>query len=282
MKQGLLDRSIGADAADDWPEEKRAGAVRTLLNHRELVQSLIRRDIRSRYKQSALGIAWALLQPLMMAVVYTIVFSHIVKVNTGPIPYPLFSYTALLPWTFFSQGLVFGTECLTSNFNLITKVYFPREVFPISSVLGKTVDLALGIIVLIPLFIYYHVQMTWMILLVVPVLLIQLCLMLGITFLLSAFNLFYRDIRHGIPLLITIWMYLTPIVYPMSLVPEKYLSVYMLNPMAAIMNSLRGIALQGQTPDWAHLAYAAGFAIVLLVVGYRTFKKLEPAFAEMI
>ncbi|MCX6377540.1 MAG: ABC transporter permease, partial [Armatimonadetes bacterium] len=219
MKQGLLDSSIGTEAADDWPEEKRAGAVRILLQHRELVQSLIRRDIRSRYKQSALGIAWALLQPLAMTVVFTVVMSHIAKINTGEIPYPIFVYVTMLPWTFFAGGLTGGSECLVGNFNLITKIYFPREVFPLSAILGKTVDLGLGMLVLVPMLICYHIHVTWMALLVVPILLIQVCLMLGITFLLSSWNLFYRDIRHGMPLLTQVWMYMTPIIYPLSLVP---------------------------------------------------------------
>lgn len=217
-----------------------------------------------------------------MMIIYTVVFSHIVRVETGKIPYPIFSYIALLPWTFFSQGMVAGTECLVGNFNLITKIYFPREVFPIAAVLGKTVDLGLGILVLIPLFIIYQVDVTWKILMVVPVLVIQLSLMLGLTFVLSSANLFYRDIRHVVPLLTTVWMYLTPIIYPLDLVPKKYLPIYMLNPMAAMMDTYRRVALLGQSPQWGYLGLATICSIVVLVVGYRMFKKLEPVFAETI
>lgn len=261
---------------------KKRRALRVLLNQRELITSLTARDIRSRYKQSLLGIVWALLQPLAMMIIYTVVFSHIVRVETGKIPYPIFSYIALLPWTFFSQGMVAGTECLVGNFNLITKIYFPREVFPIAAVLGKTVDLGLGILVLIPLFIIYQVDVTWKILMVVPVLVIQLSLMLGLTFVLSSANLFYRDIRHVVPLLTTVWMYLTPIIYPLDLVPKKYLPIYMLNPMAAMMDTYRRVALLGQSPQWGYLGLATICSIVVLVVGYRMFKKLEPVFAETI
>lgn len=269
-------------ADEQWPEEKRQGALSILIRHRELIASLILRDIRARYKQSVLGIAWALLQPLAMMIIYTVVFSHIVRVDTGEIPYPVFSYIALLPWTFFSQSVVAGTECLVSNFSLITKIYFPREVFPISAVLGKTVDLGLGILVLVPLFVIYSIQPTWMIIVIVPVLLVQLCLMLGLTFLLSSFNLFYRDVRHIVPLLTTMWMYLTPIIYPLNLVPKKYLAIYMLNPMVPVMDTYRKVALQGEPPMWGYLGISATISVLALIVGYRVFKRLEPAFAELI
>jgi len=206
---------------DDWPEERNPGALRILWRHRELVYSLTLRDIRSRYKQSVLGIAWALLQPLAMTAVFTVVMSMIVRVPTGGIPYPLFAYIAMLPWTFFAGGLTSGTECLVGNFNLITKIYFPREVFPISAIIGKTIDLGLGLLVMVPLFIVYHVQVTPMILLVIPVLMIQIIFVLGITFIFSSANLFYRDIRHVMPLLTQVWMYLTPIVYGLDMVPVR-------------------------------------------------------------
>lgn len=267
---------------EEWPEERKLSALQILWQHRELVQSLTQRDIRSRYKQSSLGIAWALLQPLAMMLIYTIVFSHIAKIPTGKIPYPIFSYIALLPWTFFAGALTGGTECLVSNFNLITKIYFPREVFPISAILGKTVDLGLGVLVLIPLFFFYHIHLTWLILLVIPTFLIQVCFMLGITFILSSCNLFYRDIRHVMPLLTQVWMYLTPIIYGLDLVPKKYLAIYMINPMVSIMDTYRKVALQGQEPMWNYFGIAAIVSIVTLVAGYRLFKKLEPAFAETI
>jgi len=282
MEQEVLDKPISAGAAEEWPEEQKVGALRTLFRHRELVQSLVFRDIRSRYKQSVLGVAWAILQPLAMAFVSTIVFSHIAKVDTGPIPYPIFAYIAILPWTFFSQGLMSGTECLTGNFNLITKIQFPREVFPIAAVLGRVVDLFLGAVVLVPLFILYHVHLTWTVLLVVPILIIQACLLVGLTFLFSSFNLFYRDVRHVMPLFTQVWMYLSPIYYPLSLVPKRYLGMYMLNPMTAVMEGYRRAALLGQMPMWDYLGIAGAVSLIVLIFGYRRFKRLEPLFAEMI
>ena len=282
MEQLAAERPIVAEVDTDWPEERKQRALILLWQHRELVLSLTRRDIRSRYKQSVLGIAWALLQPLAMMLVYTVVFSHIAKIDTGKIPYPIFSYIALLPWTFFAGGLTNGTECLVANFNLITKIAFPREVFPISAILGKTVDLGLGMLVLVPLLFYFHIHVTWYVLLVLPILLIQLCLMLGLTFLLSSWNLFYRDIRHVMPLLTEVWKYMSPVIYPLSMVPSAYLGLYMLNSMSAVMDSFRKVVLEGQAPMWNYLGLAAAVSVALLVIGYRTFKRLEPAFAETI
>lgn len=271
-----------AEVEQEWPEERKRSALSILWQHRELVMSLTRRDIRSRYKQSVLGIAWALLQPLAMTTVFTVVMSYIAKIPTEGIPAPVFIYIVMLPWTFFAGGLTTGSECLVGNFNLITKIYFPREVFPISAVLGKTVDLGLGMLILLPMLIYYHVHLTWMVLLAVPILLVQVCLMLGIAFLLSSWNLFYRDIRHVMPLLVQVWMYMTPVVYGLSQIPKKYLGVYMLNPMSAIMDGFRKVVLHGQTPNWHYLGLAAAVSVVFLIVGYRTLKRLEPAFAETI
>lgn len=280
-----MERVVADHTQDEWPEERRQGALRILWQHRELIGSLTRRDIRGRYKQSVIGIAWALLQPLAMTMVFTVVMSHIAKVDTGSIPYPIFAYIAMLPWTFFAGGLTSGSECLISNFNLITKIYFPREVFPISAILGKTVDLGLGLVVLALMLTWYHIHLTWMALLAVPILCIQVCLMLGVVFLLSSWNLFYRDIRHMMPLLVQVWMYMSPIIYPLSLVSKEYkeyFGFYMLNPMSAVMDSLRRVVLQGKTPMWDYLGVAAVVSVAFLIVGYRTFKRLEPAFAETI
>jgi len=282
VEQLVAGKQIVIQVEDEWPEERKRGALNILWQHRELVLSLTRRDIRSRYKQSVLGIAWALLQPLAMTIVFTVVMSYFANIPTEGIPAPIFIYVVMLPWTFFQGGLTGGSECLVSNFNLITKIYFPREVFPISAILGKTVDLGLGMLILVPMLIVYHIHVTWMVLLVVPLLLIQVCLMLGVTFLLSSWNLFYRDIRHMMPLLVQVWMYMSPVVYGLISVPKRYLGFYMLNPMASVMDSVRKVVLHGQAPTWSYLGLAAVVSVAFLIVGYRTFKRLEPAFAETI
>ena len=282
MEQLVKEQPISSASQEEWPEEKKQYALKILWQHRELVWSLTRRDIRGRYKQSVLGVLWALLQPLAMTIVFTIVMSNIAKIDTGDIPYPIFAYVAMLPWTFFAGGLSAGSECLVGNFNLITKVYFPREVFPISAVLGKTVDLALGVMVLALLMVYYKVHLTWMSLFVVPLLIIQFCFMLGMTFLLSSWNLFYRDIRHVMPLLTQIWMYMSPIIYPISLIPKRFLGFYMLNPMSSILDGVRKTVLEGKAPMMGYLGIAAAVSVEFLIVGYWNFKRLEPSFAETI
>lgn len=282
MEQLVVAKKQIDNAQDEWPEEKKPGALRLLWRHRELVYSLTQRDIRSRYKQSVLGIAWALIQPIAMTAVFTVVMSYIVRTDTNGIPYPIFAYIAMLPWTYFAAGLTSGTECLVGNFNLITKIYFPREVFPISAVLGKIVDLGLGMLVLIPMFIIYHVHLTPWILLVIPVLLIQTALLLGVTFVFSSANLFYRDIRHVLPLVTQIWMYLSPVIYGLNLIPKRFFGIYMINPMAVVMDTFRSAALRGEPPMWNYLAYSAVISAIVLILGYRMFKKLEPLFAETI
>lgn len=282
MERATVNTNTLTPVDEQWPEPSKRGSLRILLRHHELIQSLVSRDIRSRYKQSILGIAWALLQPLAMMIVYTVVFSMIATIDTGSIPYPLFSYVSVLPWMFFSQGVTASAECLVANFSLITKIYFPREAFPVSAILGKTVDLGLGVLVSVPLFIYYHVHLTWLILLVVPILLVQTCLMLGISLILSSTNVFYRDVRHVVPLLLQVWMYLSPVVYPMEKVPERYRLLYNLNPMASIIDSYHRVALQGQAPVWSYLGIGTLVSVITLLAGYRLFKRLEPSFAEIV
>jgi lipopolysaccharide transport system permease protein len=281
MVEDLVNKPVGCEETEEWPVKKKERALRILMRQRGLILSLTVRDIRSRYKQSVLGIAWALITPIVMTAVFTIVFSVILKMKT-PIPYPIFFYTAILPWTFLTLGLTTGTECLVGNFNLITKIYFPREVFPIAAILGKTVDLALGVLVLVPLFIYYHIHLTPFVFLVIPILLIQTFVIQGVVFMLSSANLFYRDIRHVVPLFLEVWKYLCPIVYGLDKIFPKLLPFYMLNPMSPIIDAYRRVALEGKAPQWGYLGIAAITSIILLTLGYRMFKKLEPAFAEAI
>lgn len=276
------DSSADRQITEEWPEPKKRGALGTLIQRRELIASLTYRDIKARYKQSVLGVAWALLTPLAMTVVFT-VFASLIGLDSGTdIPYPVFAYVGLLPWEFFSLAIGAGTECLVVNFSLITKIYFPREVFPIAATLGKTVDLGLGILVMVPLFLVFRVKVTSLVLLVPLILAVQICFTLGLSFLFSSANLFYRDIRHVVALLLKVWMYMTPIIYPLEKVPEKFVFIYMLNPMVSILDSFRRVTLYGRQPDWGYLGLATAVSVVTLVIGYRVFKRLEPAFAETI
>ncbi len=277
------DQTLRAETVPDtWPQKPRRNIVAVVLGQRELIANLVARDIRSRYKQSLLGVAWAVLTPVAMMLVSTVVFSGIARIDTGSIPYPIFVYIAVLLWNFFNQGLVSGSECLVANFNLITKIFFPREVFPITAILGRVVDLGVGMAVMVPLFFLYHVHLTWMVFWVLPILLVQMCLTFGLAFLLSSINVFYRDIRYAVPLALQVWMYLTPIYYPLSKVPHRFMFIYMVNPMTPVMESYRRVTLEGKAPTWGPLGVALIVSVIVLAAGYRVFKKLEPAFAEIV
>jgi len=256
--------------------------IKELFSYRELLYSITIREIKVRYKQSILGILWAILQPLSLMAVFTIIFSKFAKIPSEGIPYPIFCYAALLPWTFFSTSLSFAIPSLVNNSDLINKIYFPREIFPISSVFAAFIDYAIASSIFFVMMIFYKVQITLGIFLIVIILPIQIILTLGIAFLFSSLNVYYRDVRYAIPLIIQIWMYASPVIYPITMIPEKYRILYMLNPMAGIIDGYRKIILHGVSPDWNYLLLSAGVAIILLTLSYKYFKKVEMVFADII
>jgi len=240
------------------------------------------RDIRVRYKQSLLGAAWAILQPLALMIVFTVVFSFFARVPTDGVPYPIFSYTALLPWTFFATAIGFAVPSLVNNMNLVTKVYFPREILPISAMGASFIDFLIASLVYIGLMVFYRVPLNATMLLVPVLLAVQMTLTGGVILFASAVNVFYRDIRFVVPLGVQIWMYATPIIYPVALVPERFRLIYMLNPMAVLIDSYRAIALRGEWPNWGCLGFAAVLSGVVFVLGYLYFKRVEWQFADII
>jgi len=256
--------------------------LKELYRYRDLVIVWGMREIRIRYKQSLLGVGWAILQPLVMMVIFTVVFSLFARVPTNGIPYPIFSYTALLPWTMFATAITFGVPSLINNLNLVVRTYFPREILPIGAVGASLFDFLVASSIFIVMLFFYHVKLTWAVAWLPIVLIIQLMLTLGIIFLGSAVIVFYRDIRFLVPLGLQIWMYLTPIIYPITSVPERFLPIYMLNPMAGIITSYRQIILYGQPPSWNYLGISAVEAVVMLILGYLVFKRLEISFADII
>ncbi len=264
---------------------RRAGAVRhltKLYEYRELLLTFAWRDIKVRYKQSFLGAAWAILQPFSLMVIFTIIFSIFAKLPSDGIPYPIFSYCALLPWTFLSTSLTTGVPCFVANMSLITKIYFPREIFPIAKVFAAFVDFLVASIIFVGMMIYYHVPLSIHLVWIPVLIVIQIFLSLGILFFAATINVFYRDVNHVVPLVTRIWMYLTPIIYPLSLVPERFRSIYMLNPMAGIIDSYRRIILHGKPPNITYLLYALVISFSLLVISYIFFKKKEMVFADVI
>ena len=254
----------------------------TLIRYRDLLWLWAVREVRVRYKQSLLGVAWAVLQPLVLTVIFTMIFSRLVRIDTQGVPYPLFAYAALVPWTFFSTSLSFGIPSLVNNINLVTKIYFPREVLPLASIGAAFVDFAAAFIVFVGMLIFYGVRPSAYVLWVIPLLVIQLILTMGVTMLGSAIIVFLRDMRFVLPLVTQVWMYATPVIYPIDLVPENFRPYYFLNPMAGIIDAYRRILLMGEAPRMTALLFSALIAFLFLVLGYVFFKSVEPLFADLI
>jgi len=257
-------------------------ALKELGRARELLLAWTMRELKVRYKQSIIGVGWAVLQPLSMMLVFTLVFSVIVRVPTGDIPYPLFSYTAVLPWTFFVASLSMGIPSLVNNMNLVTKVRMPREILPIATVLACFTDFAIAAVVFMGMIVAYRVSLHWTALWVVALLGIQIIFTLGLVLLGSALNVLYRDIRFVVPLATQLWMYASPIIYPVDLIPEHLRVVYFINPMAGIIEGYRLALLEGMPPDLGATALALGISCLVLLLGYYVFKRLEPSFADLI
>lgn len=257
-------------------------SIKELFVHRELLLNITLRSIKARYKQSILGVFWAVLKPLSMMVVFTVIFSKFAKIPSNGIPYPIFSYSALLPWTFFSTSLNFAIPSLESNTSIVTKIYFPREIFPIASILAAFIDFIIAAVIFLAMLFFYKITLTANAFYVILILFIQIIFMIGIALFASAINVYYRDIKYALPLLIQIWMYVSPIIYPVSMVPENYRSLYMLNPMAPIIEGYRKVLLHGSAPDFYYLGIAAVISMVLFVSSYYYFKKVEMTFADII
>jgi lipopolysaccharide transport system permease protein len=257
--------------------------VRELSKHGELLYLVTQRELKVRYKQSVLGVLWAVLQPFSLMLVFSLFFGHFNRLPSEGLPYPLFSYPALLPWTFFSTSLSFAIPSLIQNSNLITKIYFPREIVPLASVFAAFVDFLIASVIFVGMLFFYQVAPTWNLLYVFPLLTVQVLFTVGVCLLLSAFTVLYRDVRHTLPLVIQIWMFITPVLYPASSVPERWRSLYMsINPMAAIIDGYRRCVVKGVPPELKYLALAAGVSLLLVWAGYKYFKHLEREFADIV
>jgi lipopolysaccharide transport system permease protein len=264
--------------ASGWMPAK----LREVWRYRGLLWVLSLSQIQVRYKQSVMGLAWAVLQPLALMGMFTLIFSVLLKVPSEGIPYPIFSYSALLFWTFFSTSLSSAIPSLETNAGLIKKIYFPREFFPISSILAAMFDLVIAAIIFLGMMFYYHIHFTLNILYVIPLLIIQTIFMMGVCFIFSALNAYYRDIKYALPLVIQIWMYATPIIYPITLIPERFKTYYLLNPMTGLIESYRNVLVKGIGPEGLYVGVAAAGAVFLFIVGYIYFKRIEMTFADVI
>jgi lipopolysaccharide transport system permease protein len=250
--------------------------------YRELFFFLVWRDVKIRYKQTMLGATWAVIQPFFAMLIFTLFFGKLAKIDTEGIPYPVFSYCALVPWTYFATTLSFSGNSLVGNQDLITKVYFPRVAIPASAVLSGLVDFTISSVVLVGMMVYFHVAPSWELLLW-PVLMIPLVtLALGVGMFLSSLNVKYRDIKYVIPFMTQFWLFLTPIIYPTSLIPERFQFLMYLNPMAGIIDGFRDAFLPERQIDWMALGISWGICIVVFFVGAIYFKKTEREFADIV
>lgn len=256
--------------------------LRALYKHRDLMLSWTYRLIRGRYQQSILGGLWAVIVPTASTVIFSVIFTFFVPIDTGEVPYFVFSYTAMIPWTFFTSSISEMSNSLIGNMNLVSKIYFPREILPIATVLARLLDFLIGFCMLVILMFFYKMPVNLLSWLFLPiVLLIQIMLSLGIGLAGAAMNVFYRDVSYVIGLGLQIWLYASPILYPVTSVPERFRSIYFLNPMAGVIESYRAILLHQTLPS-SNLILSAGISIVMLFIGYWIFKKVEFQFADVI
>lgn len=252
---------------------------RELWQYREMVISLVKRDLKSRYKDSVLGFLWMFLNPLLQLCVYTIVFSTIMRMGVDK--FYLFLFVALVPWLFFSTCLSGGTTVIYSQQDMVKKIYFPREVLPISFTLSQFVNMLLSFIVIFVVVFFSGVKINPVALLYLPIIMIiEFILALGITFLTASLTVYFRDLEHILGIVSMAWMYLTPVVYPVDLVPERFLKLFYLNPMTSIVIAYRDILYYGRIPQLSTLLNATILGIVVLVLGKIVFAKLQRGFAE--
>lgn len=258
------------------------GAIGELLHYRDLLYTLTLHRIRVRYKQSALGIAWAVLQPLALMLIYTVIFSIFTKIPTDGKPYPLLALGGLLPWTYVAAALTNSAMSLVTHTQLITKVYFPREILPVTYVIAAFVDFLIAAVLMGCMMIYYGQGLQLSALWALPIIALATVFATAFAFLLSATQVRFRDVGLAMPLVLQIWMFASPVVYPLSAVPERLRGWYVLNPMVGIVENFRRVILNQGDMDLQALAISAGFSILLLPLAYLYFKHVESTMADII
>ena len=257
--------------------------LRDLWNYRELLYFLTWRDVKVRYKQTALGVAWAIIQPLFTMLIFTLFFGKLagIEAQTGGIPYPVFAYAGLLPWTFFSNALTSSGNSLVGSAQLITKVYFPRMIIPGAAVAAGLVDFAIAFVILVILMFYYGAVPAWTVVMLPVLVLLTVVLALGMGMWFSALNVKYRDVRFALPFLVQLWMFVSPVIYPSTFLPQKYRWLLMLNPLTGIIEGYRS-ALFGKPFNWTALGVSTLIAVFLLIYASYSFKRMEKTFADIV
>jgi homopolymeric O-antigen transport system permease protein len=256
--------------------------LKGIWEYRELLYFLIWRDLKVRYRQSAIGVGWVILQPLMTMVVFSAVFGKFVGVPSDGLPYPIFIFSALLPWNLFASSLSRGSTSVVDNTQLVSKIYFPRLLLPLSGVLSPMADFGVAFMVLAGMMVWFGISPTVGFFALPAFLVLAILTALAIGLWLSALNVRYRDVAHAVPFLVQIWMFVTPVTYPVSLVPEKWRLLYSLNPMAGVVEGFRWALLGQQSPDFLVIIASAVMMVGLLVSGLVYFRYTERTFADVI
>ena len=255
--------------------------LKPFTNYKFLLSQLVLREVKARYKQSVLGYAWVLLNPLVQLLVYSFVFSVIFRFPTGNVPYSVFLFIGLLPWIYLQSSLSTATLSLVDSSDLLRKVYFPREVLIYAVIVSKTVDFLFACLVLVAFMFFYQITPAATVFYILPLFMIQVMLTAGIGLLLSTFNLFYRDIQYLVNLLLMLWMYLSPVVYPLSLVPNDLIFIYKLNPMVGIIEGYRS-AIFNYPFDIGAIIWSLVISLIIFFTGYVIFKRSERVFADIV
>jgi len=256
--------------------------LRELWQYNELLYFLVWKEVKVRYKQTIIGGAWAIIQPLLTMVIFTIIFGRLAKIPSDGMPYPVFTYTALLPWMLFAQALTRSGGSLVSNANLITKVYFPRLLVPLSAALAPIVDFIVSFLILLGMLAWYGIPPTLGILALPFFLALTLVTAISVNLWLAPINVKYRDVAHTLPFLSQIWMYASPVVYPLSMIPEKWQFLYSINPMVGVIEGFRWALLGKQSPNFMAMAISVIVVMALFLGGILYFKKMEQTFADVI
>src|SRR5688572_1598857 len=251
------------------------------VQYRELLYQMTRRDLLIRYKQTIMGFGWAIFTPLVNTIIFSVVFMRVAPLDVG-VPYPVFAYAGLLVWNLFASSLRFSVNSLVANINLVAKVYFPREIFPFSTVIVAVVDFGVGALLLVGLMIYYRVPPTWALLFLPVVLAVQILFTAGVALILAMANLFYRDVKYLFEVVITVWMFATSVLYPMDRVGGLAGTLLRLNPMTPIIDSYRAILFRGELPAMLPFLAVAVLSFAVLAFGWLTFHRKEHRFAECI
>ncbi len=278
----LVERRLKVIGPPSFSPATIAGGLRTLFHYPDLLYTLCVFRLNVRYKQSVLGWAWAVLQPLALMGIYTLIFAHVTTVKTGGVPYPIFVFAALLPWIFFSNSVSSAVHGLVTYPGLLTKMYFPREIIPLSYLAAGLADFLIAAVILAGLMVYYGVSLTWNSLYALPILVLFGGFSAAIALFFSAVHVRFRDVGLAMPFVLQIWMFATPVVYSLQSVPLRFRKLYLFDPLAGLIENFRRVVVSGAKPDVATLAWSAAMTIICLAIAYAYFKSSEATMADVV